>query len=81
MDKIIKVLGTVTAYGDALKAGYTGSHDEWVQLQMRSGVNAQRAEDAANAADASAQRAAEHETSTSVYANNASIAAEAAAES
>lgn len=57
-NKITKVIGTVTAYGDAVKAGYQGSREDWIRLQMQSGVNAQRAETAANAADASAQRAA-----------------------
>lgn len=57
MDKVTKDIGPVSAYALAVAHGYTGTEEEWARLQMESGVNAQRAESAANSAEASAQRA------------------------
>lgn len=60
MASIIKDIGPVSAYALAVEHGFTGSEEEWAILQAQSGANAQRAEDAANSAAASAKEAADN---------------------
>lgn len=81
MDKITKVLGIVTAYADAVKAGFKGTKADWMRLQMEAGVNGQRAENAASASEASAQLATARATDAANSATAAEMSARSAAES
>lgn len=51
--------GIVTAYGAAVRGGYTGTYEEYCEEQAHIGTNAQRAESAADNAEAAAQDATE----------------------
>lgn len=74
MANATKDIGPVSAYALAVEHGFIGTEEEWATLQMQSGVNAQRAEDAANESETSAQTAGTHAHN----ANNSAQEAQAA---
>ena len=81
-------LGTVTAYGDAVAAGYTGTKEEWQALMASYATVGQQAVDAKNAAvaakDTAVAKATEATTAASTAttkANEASASAQSIAQS
>ncbi len=71
-------LGTVTAYGDAVAAGYTGTKEQWQALMADyATVGTQAAQDAQTASTA-AQNASTAEQTATTKANEASQSAQAA---
>ena len=74
-------LGTVTAYGDAVAAGYTGTKEQWQALMANyATVGTQAAQDAQTASTAATTATTAAQTATT-KAGEASASAEAAAES
>ena len=74
-------LGTVTAYGDAVAAGYTGTKEQWQALMADyATVGTQAAQDAQTASTAASTATTAAQTATT-KAGEASASAEAAAES
>lgn len=47
--------GIVTAYGAAVRGGYTGTYDEFCEAQAHIATNADRAEEAADRAESAAE--------------------------
>ncbi len=47
--------GIVTAYGAAVRGGYTGTYEQYCEEQAHIGTNAQRAESAADRAESAAE--------------------------
>ena len=81
-------LGVITAYGDAVAAGYTGTKSEWQALMASYATVGQQAVDAKNAAVAAkdtavskATEATTAATTATTKANEASASAESIAES
>ena len=74
-------LGTVTAYGDAVAAGYTGTKEQWQALMADYATVGQQAAQSAQTASTAATTATTAAQTATTKAGEASASAEAAAES
>lgn len=74
-------LGTVTAYGDAVAAGYTGTKEQWQALMADYATVGQQASQSAQTASTAATTATTAAQTATTKAGEASASAEAAAES
>ena len=73
--------GIATAYGAAVRGGYTGTYDEWCALMADYATVGEQAAQSAQAAQASADNAAESETAAATSESNAATSATGAAAS
>jgi len=73
--------GIATAYGAAVRGGYTGTYDEWCALMADYATVGEQAAQSAQAAQASAENAAESETAASTSESNAANSATSAGQS
>ena len=73
--------GIATAYGAAVRGGYTGTYDEWCALMADYATVGEQAAQAAQAAQASAENAAESETAAAASEAAAAASATGAAAS
>ena len=74
-------LGVITAYGDAVAAGYTGTKAEWQALMASYATVGQQAVDAKNAAVSKAAEATTAATTATAKASEASASAQSIAQS
>lgn len=74
-------LGAVTAYGDAVAAGYTGTKEQWQALMADYATVGQQASQSAQTASTAATTATTAAQTATTKAGEASASAEAAAES
>ena len=74
-------LGVITAYGDAVAAGYTGTKAEWQALMASYATVGQQAVDAKNAAVAAKNTAVSKATEATTAANTATTKANEASAS
>lgn len=77
---IVTNLGGVTAYADAVKAGYTGTREQFAEDMAKLGGNVAEVRESRAAAEAAASRAEASENEAKSAAGNAQSSATAAAE-